>query len=214
MIIQPSIESVNIVKKISESVKTFHHHYHILFDIAKLYGDDLINYVEIGTFFGGSSCLMMHRPNTNIISIDIGFPAPKEDAISNIKKFNNNSNYYLYIEGDSKQEKTITELNNALKSFNNDKIDILFIDGDHSYSGAYNDFIKYNQLVNVGGFIVFDDYMDSQYSPDVKPAVDDIIIKYCNDSNSYQIIGCLPNEFGANPSSLKLNNCFIIRKLL
>ena len=214
MNITSNIESVNLVKKISESVKTFHHHYHILFDIAKFYDDALINYVEIGTFCGGSACLMMHRPNTNIVSIDIGLPVSKDEAISNVNKFNSNSNYYYYIEGDSKNEITLLKLKDILNTFNNNDIDILFIDGDHSYKGVYDDFINYHELVKVGGFLVFDDYMDNKYSPEVKPAVDDIVDVYCNQLGIYEPIGCLENEHGAYPHSLTTNNCFIIRKVL
>jgi len=95
MTINPSKESLDIVRELAKSIKTFHHHYHILFDIANLFGNKLINYVEIGAYHGGSASLMMHRPNCNIISIDLGFPAPKDIPISNTNRFNQyNNNYY------------------------------------------------------------------------------------------------------------------------
>ena len=34
----------------------------------------------------------------------------------------------------------------------------MFIDGDHSYQAVFNDFYMYKDLVEVGGYIVFDDY--------------------------------------------------------
>lgn len=214
MIIQPSKESIDIVIELAKSIKTFHHHYHILFDIAKLFGDDEINYVEIGAYHGGSASLMMHRPNSNIVSIDLGFPAPKDIALSNTNRFNKYNNNYVYIQGDSKNDNTVLELKNTLSSFNHSEIDILFIDGDHSYHGAYNDFIKYNQFVRLGGYIIFDDYMDSEFSPDVKHAVDDIAKKYCEDMNTYSVIGCLENTHKAYPETLMRNNCFIFKKNL
>lgn len=214
MNINSSLESVNIVKKISESVETFHHHYHILFDIAKYFNESLINYVEIGTYGGGSASLMMHRPNTNILSIDIGRPIPKEKAISNVNGFNSNGNFYKYICGDSSSNDTINELKDTLKKLEDMGIDILFIDGDHSYDGVYKDFLNYNSLVKLGGFLVFDDYMDDKYSPQVKTAVDDIIQEYCVNNKMYEIIGCLHNKHKAHPNFLEYNNCFILRKIL
>jgi hypothetical protein len=68
----------------------------------------------------------------------------------------------------------------------------------------------YSNLVNQGGYIVFDDYNDSMYSPSVKLAVDDIVKKL----NGYDIIGTVPNEFGARPENLKDGNCFIIKKII
>jgi hypothetical protein len=97
---------------------------------------------------------------------------------------------------------------NALKGFINE-IDILFIDGDHSYQGVINDFLLYEELVKKGGYIVFDDYNDSQHSPEVKIAVDDIIPTI---THNYDTIGTLPNIYNARPDWLKNGNDFIIRK--
>lgn len=212
MKIDISKESVRLVNEISKSVKTFHHHYHILIDIAKNFGNESINYVEIGTYYGGSASLMIHRPNTNVISIDVGHPAPKNEAISNVNRFNIHDNNYIYIEGNSQETRIVNKLIDVLNNFDNNKIDILFIDGDHSYNGAYNDFINYSQLVRNGGYIVFDDYMDYEHSPEVKLAVDDLVNHKFSDISSYDIIGCLPNSYDAYPNTFKINNCFIIKK--
>ena len=212
MTINPSKESLVIVRELAKSIKTFHHHYHILLDIANLFGNKLINYVEIGAYHGGSASLMMHRPNCNIISIDLGFSAPKDITISNTNRFNKYNNNYYYIQGDSKKESTVLELNNILNTLDSNEIDILFIDGDHSYFGVESDFIQYSKYVKSGGYIVFDDYMDEQFSPDVKLSVDDLIEKHCNGTESYTNIGCLENTHGAYPDSLSISNCFILKK--
>jgi FkbM family methyltransferase len=52
------------------------------------------------------------------------------------------------------------------------KYDVLVIDGDHSYAGVKADFVSYVDLVQRGGFIIFDDY-GTQDWPDVKRFVDD-----------------------------------------
>ena len=200
--------SLNEVEIISNEInnQTFHHHYHILYDIANSYPDNYkLNYVEIGCYAGGSACLMLQRENTNVFSIDLGNPINPEIVKQNINKLNKHNNNYFYIKGSSHDLET---LNTLIKYI--DEIDVLFIDGDHSYDGVILDFEMYSKLVKNGGYIIFDDYNDYQYSPQVKPAVDSII---SNLKNSYNIIGTVKNTLGARPSELIDGNCFIIQKL-
>jgi predicted O-methyltransferase YrrM len=199
--------SLELTKQISNNIenKTFHHHYHILYDIASTYPIDYeVKYVEIGCYAGGSACLILQRPNTRVISIDLGTPIGENVVLANVNKLNKLNNSYNYLKGNSQTY----EMVNRLKELINE-IDVLFIDGDHSYQGVINDFLLYEGLVKVGGYIVFDDYNDPQHSPEVKIAVDDIIptITY-----NYDIIGTLPNIFNARPDWLKNGNDFIIRK--
>lgn len=205
--IVPSQESLNLVKSISDNMirNTFHHHYHILYDIAKLYPKDYqVQYVEIGAFAGGSACLMLQHPNIKVISIDLGTPIEPQIVAQNVEKFNTQNHFYKYIQGNSSLLSTKTQLVQHIS-----EIDILFIDGDHSYQGVINDFNLYEDLVKDGGFIIFDDYNDLQHSPQVKPAVDDLIPKI---SDRYNIIGVFENKLGAHPSILLSGNDFVIQK--
>lgn len=198
--------SLEITKNISDEMsgKTFHHHYHILFDIINLYPENyLLNYVEIGCFAGGSSCLVLQRKKTNVFAIDLSRPIPQEVVMYNVNKFNVHNNSFEYIKGSSQDTNTVDKL----KSFI-DVIDVLFIDGDHSSVGVINDFKIYSPMVKSGGYIIFDDYNDHEFSPEVKPTVDELML----DIQGYEIIGTLPNIFGARPSNLKDGNCFIIKK--
>ena len=201
-----TLESVKLTQKISDEInnQTFHHHYYVLFDLAKEFGDESINYVEIGCYAGGSACLMLQRPNTNVISIDLGKPINPEIVQKNTSKMNVHSNQYNYIQGNSQ----ITETVDKLKNFIN-YIDILFIDGDHKYNGVVNDFNLYSSLVKSGGYIVFDDYNDHIYSPEVRIAVDDLM----RTVDDYEVIGCIPNIYNARPAEIKEGNCFIIKKI-
>ena len=199
--------SLDITQKISEEMdgKTFHHHYHILYDIIKTYPDDYhLNYVEIGCYAGGSASLVTQRKNTNIFSIDLGTPILPEIPIKNIEKFNIFNNHYEYIQGNSQKIETLEKLKTFI-----DDIDVLFIDGDHSYNGVKNDFNLYSPLVKNGGYVVFDDYNDHVSSPEVKSAVNEIVSTLIG----YKIIGTLPNVHGARPDTLLEGNCFIIKKL-
>lgn len=200
--------SLSKVVKISNEInnQTFHHHYYILYDIANSYPTDYeVNYVEIGCYAGGSSCLMLQRPNTTVVSIDLGEPIDPIIVKNNVDRLNNLNNSYTYIKGNSQLIETRDKLIKII-----DNIDILFIDGDHSYGGVVKDFNMYSNLVNQGGYIVFDDYNDNTYSPSVKSAVDDIVEKL----NGYDIIGTVLNEFGARPKNMKDGNCFIIKKTI
>ena len=200
--------SLDITRYISDNInnQTMHHHYHILYDIASTYPENqLITYVEIGCYAGGSACLMLQRPNTNVISIDLGNPIHESVVHANVLKLNKYNNSYNYLKGNSQTH----EMVDRLKELTNE-IDILFIDGDHSFQGVINDFILYENLVKNGGYIVFDDYNDAQYSPAVKPAVDSLIPSI---ELSYNIIGTLPNTFGARPDTLIEGNDFIIQKI-
>ncbi len=203
--------SVNIVKKISNEMygNTFHHHYHILYDIRTLLGNTKKIYTEIGTYCGGSCALMLqHEYKTEINCIDpLHAIQNQEDFLEkNIKKFNKH-NYNVNI-----HKKFSTDINfiNYLKSINF-KTDILFIDGHHSTDVVTSDFNYFKDFVNPGGYIIFDDYFDSVYSPEVKGAVD-TIVKNINLSE-YTVIGTIPNIKKAHDIlNLNMLNEFIIKK--
>lgn len=198
-----TLESLNLTKQISASIneQTFHHHYHILYDIP-VSGN--IHYLEIGCYAGGSAILMLHRPNTTVVSVDLGSPIHPDIVKNNIKNNNPYNNNFYYIQGDSQNLSTLTKVKEVI-----DRVDILFIDGDHSFQGVVRDFEMYKELVPPGGYIIFDDYNDKESSPEVKPAVDSIIKKL----NNYEIIGTIKNDLGARPNTLEDGNCFIIRKI-
>jgi predicted O-methyltransferase YrrM len=205
--------SSNLVKKISETMEgsTMHHHYHILYDIRTLLGPEKKIYTEIGTYNGGSACLMLqHFFETDIYCIDplhLDGRNSLQIVENNIKKFNKN-NYKNKIYQKFSTDKTlITELDKL-----NFKTDILFIDGDHSYDGVKFDFENYEKYVNLGGYIIFDDYNDYKDSPDVKKYVDELVPTL--DKSKYIIIGYLDNIQNAYDGlNLKISNEFVIKKI-
>lgn len=203
----PSQKSIDILLDISNKIgnQTFHHHYHILYDIANTFNPEHnINYLEIGCYAGGSACLLLQRPNTNVISIDLGKPISSEIVHKNVNMLNKHNNKYEYIEGDSKDLNVFNRVITKHK-----ELDILFIDGDHSYNGVKSDFELYSKLVKDGGYIIFDDYNDHVHSPEVKKYVDELVV---NIGDEYEIIGTIPNTLNARPSDLTNGNCFILRK--
>jgi predicted O-methyltransferase YrrM len=151
--------------------------------------------------------MLNHPKQVNVIAIDIGLYTPGgiNTIHQNIEKFKLDHNKFELIVGDSHSFETLNNLKSKVS-----EIDILFIDGDHSYHSVIQDFNNYKDLVISGGYIVFDDYNDSQYSPEVKPAVDDIINSL---NGEFEIIGCIENTFNARPYDWVYNNDFILRKL-
>lgn len=203
-------KSLDILGEIvSTGVQTFHHHYHILYDIADSINKEEINYVEIGCYAGGSACLMLQRTKTNVISIDLGEPISEEVVLKNTKNHNIHQNSFSYIKGNSQVLETKERLKSIMLGYKSQEIDILFIDGDHSFNGVHNDFNLYEDLVSIGGYIVFDDYNDPEHSPDVNGAVNNIVSNLKN----YEVIGTIENTLGAHPSSLIEGNCFVIKRI-
>ena len=186
--------------------KSFHHHYHVLYDLRNLVLKEIITYVEIGAYCGASASLMAsHTRRTDVISLDLGSPIPPEIPEKNVAKFKRPANNYTYIQGSSYDKESIAKLKELVT-----EIDILFIDGDHSYHGVKADFEAYRDLVAAGGFVVFDDYLDWEHSAHVKHAVDEYIQRDL--IPEFDVIGSLPNTSKAHPESLKYSNVFILKK--
>lgn len=203
----PTSKSLEIVRVISNNIVTdHHHHFHILYDIGELF-EGKINYVEIGCYAGKSASLMLQRPFTNVYAIDTAEAIPAEVAMSNMGKWNHVANAYVYITGSSNSVDVVNYLEEQLKG---EGIDILFIDGSHLFGDVVSDFIMYSNMVNPGGYVVFDDYNDKLFSPEVHDAVEYIVRHQLRDE--YDVIGTFENTLGAFPVEIAEGNCFILRK--
>jgi len=200
--------SLDILQHISNNMlgATFHHHFHILYDLRSSINKEIVNYVEIGAYCGASSCLMLNHPqHVNVTSIDIGTftPGGVDTIYQNVEKFKLDYHKFELIVGDSHSSETLNTLKSKVS-----EIDILYIDGEHSYPSVIQDFNDYKDLVVSGGYIIFDDYLDTNLQ--VKPAVDDIINSL---NGEFKVIGCIKNLFNARPSDWQYNNDFILKKL-
>ena len=182
---------------------SFHHHYHILYDIAASMKKDRIVYAEVGAYAGASAILMLHDMRTVVVSVDLGTPIPPRVALGHVHSYFDDGRY-TYVQGDSRNEETKNRLRQSAPV-----IDLLFIDGDHTFSGVQSDFHMYSDMVRAGGFIVFDDY-HCPASVEVKPAVDDIVSGLW--TAEYSAIGTFENSLGAKPSAMRRGNCFVLMK--
>jgi cephalosporin hydroxylase len=201
----------NVVSKMSGN--SMHHHLHFLYDLRSEFKGDDVTYLEIGTFHGGSVSLMLQHPDPlKCICIDpCVLPGQEAHINTNIERFNVHKNKTVKL---YKEYSTSASL---IQEFylSNLKIDILFIDGDHAYNTVISDFENFYPFVKSGGYIVFDDYNDFHYSPEVHGAVDEVVRriwygKY-GDKSKFNIIGQIPNLFSAYPAELKQGNEFVVR---
>lgn len=208
-----SSKSLKVLRTVNKKLpKKFHEHTHILYDIRTLFGDKEITYLEIGSYIGSSASLILrHEYPSNIICID---------PLNLNKKDYNGSKGQPNTLKDVLEENNIYErVVNVYKKYSNDKkllekmkdvkIDILFVDGGNTYKDIINDWNNYNPLVNTGGFIIFNNYLDNN-TPDIKLAVDHIVKSL--PENIFKVIGSIPNIQSALPIIHEDNNMFIIYK--
>lgn len=218
-LIEEAMRSGSLLKlrNINDSIKErhFHEHTHILYDIRTLLGNETKNYVEIGSYVGSSASLIAQNPfPTNIFCIDpLNLPKThyrgaldqRSTLLRNFKANNPHDQDMTIIQSLSNDSGTIS-------SFADIGIDILFIDGDHSFGAVTEDFRNYQRFVNKGGFIVFDDYLDSKHSPRVRKAVD--YLSQNGKFKGYEIIGSIQNAVSAWPTTSmdNMSNEYILRK--
>jgi cephalosporin hydroxylase len=114
--------------------------------------------LEIGTFQGGTLCILarLSAPRATIISIDLPggkFGGGQSKVRSLLYHTFRKSFQSMYlIRGDSHSEEVATKIRHITQS-----LDVLFIDGDHTYDGVKHDFLSYSPLVRPGGIIAFHD---------------------------------------------------------
>lgn len=217
--------SSSILQKVLQhpTILTFHHSYHILYDLRTLLGSrkDPIVYMEIGAYLGASAALILQHPLPTIVhTIDplnlpksrFKFNLSQHTLLENNLKALNPHQHPVYIHRCRSDYKPFLR---KLRE-TNIQVDILFIDGCHSKIGVKTDIRNYVHLVRPGGFIVFDDYQDKKHSPAVKVVVDNFINQISNQNLPYNIIGSLPNYQNVHTRHKQnrnlLNNFILQRK--
>lgn len=156
--------------------------------LANMEGDIL----EIG-IWKGKSLFFMERFSISgsIIGID---PCEFRNQVTEINYFKDSLNSKVHLI-ENYSELALPEL---LKT--SSRIKLLHIDGGHLEKNVIWDFLLYSPLIMSGGYLVFDDYNDSQFSPEVGPTVE--LLKKYGFFRDFQIIGTI-NEF---------SNSYILQK--
>jgi len=204
--------SLRLLRKVNNRIKErqFHEQTHVLYDLADKVESGNVVYCEIGSYVGSSASLMLENKSVDkVICIDpLSLPLShyrgSKDQEQTLRE-----NLSVYESNRYKIFKNYSGEPVVLNYFreNNINIDILFIDGDHSKRGVFEDFSNYKDFVKSGGFLVFDDYLDNQYSPEVRLAVDEIIARE-QVKKEFEILG-LPK----GPALDRDYGTFIMRKI-
>jgi cephalosporin hydroxylase len=119
--------------------------------------------LEIGTFQGGTLCILarLSDPHATIISIDLpgGNFGGGQSKIRSLlyHAFKKSFQTMHLIRGDSHSEEIAARVRQITQS-----LDVLFIDGDHTYEGVKLDFLSYSPLVRPGGIIAFHDIAENR----------------------------------------------------
>ena len=198
--------------------RSFHLQNHILYDFRTLLGKEPKVYLEIGTYCGASALLMQSHPYpTEIHCVDpmnldpshfLGTMSQRDTIEKNIHNYPKPERVHLH--------QHFSHDKNLLQHFvdTNLAIDLLFIDGNHSYKMVIADFLNFSPFVNKGGFIIFDDYYDFQFSPQVKPAVDAIAAELKKNSSQFRVLGPVVNVQKVDKPEPKSHlGEFVIQKL-
>ena len=154
------------------------------------------------------SFMMQHPYETELHGVDpLMLPRQVEHTFANLKPFNRHRRQVAVHQKYSHDPELLCELDGLA-------IDLPFIDGDHQASSVIQDFELYSPRVAHGGVIVFDDHLDPECSPEVRPAVDLIVerIRGGQYPGGYELIGCVPNAVGAEPAGIEMNSTFLLRK--
>jgi UDP-sugar transporter A1/2/3 len=206
--------ALSVLRSIQERIqeRSFHEATHILYDLRSHLGNRPAKYLEIGSYTGISSTFMLSHPFPTYATL-------VDPCVLSTEHFG----------GSLDQESTIRKnlasiVPNSLCNLTRpwdlhvgfspvalpvgETFDIIFIDGDHSAKGVWADYDNTVDLLRPGGFMVFDDYLDWQYSGAVRGAVDNIA-----KSTDLIPIGSPQNIHGIHPQvNASFINEFIFQK--
>ena len=144
---------------------SFHDGVKLLGLLAFILKEDPAAIIEIGVWKGKSLALQqrLSQPRQLLIAIDpLELQGQKHDF-----KFFHETIFPMAIIVPEYSEIAINEVRRI-----GNPCKLLHIDGGHKKENVVLDFLNYGPLVKRGGFIVFDDYSDHEYSPEVKIAID------------------------------------------
>lgn len=181
----------------------FHNYFHLIGDYILASEKQNLSILEIGSFKGYSAIFFAsYKKVKHIDCVDIfQFTDQEKEFNHNIGNFSSKIKAHKTLSSEFVPEK---------------KYDMIFIDGSHAYQDVINDFKKFDKYLLPGGYIFFDDYNDSKYSPEVKMAIDDMLKNNTINPFVYIIIGSPKNIAKAysfhDNDTMENSNLFIIKR--
>tara|TARA_E500000178_G_scaffold211206_1_gene208468 strand:- start:206 stop:976 length:771 start_codon:yes stop_codon:yes gene_type:complete len=124
-----------------------------------------LKYLEIGTFEGRSAIYICENfQNIKVICVD---PFDEYESVESLAKKQDMKRIYDTFQSNVKDFKDrINHCKISSNEFfkkNNELFDIIYIDGSHYYIDVENDFKNSLNCLNVGGIIIFDDFLWNYY---------------------------------------------------
>ncbi len=124
-----------------------------------------LKYLEIGTFEGRSAIYICENfQNIKVICVD---PFDEYESVESLAKKQDMKRIYDTFQSNVKDFKDrINHYKISSNEFfkkNNELFDIIYIDGSHYYIDVENDFKNSLNCLNVGGIIIFDDFLWDYY---------------------------------------------------
>ncbi len=154
--------------------------------VASSVKSDNLRVLEIGTLFGiGLTAIYdltkVYFNNVHLTAIDPldgYYGKNNRDIVTNEIVSERTFRENLSVAGVHGNNVTLLKMmstdEEAIKVATSSMCDVLIIDGDHSFAGVKADFENYFHTVKPGGYIIFDDYVSSDW-PDVTRFVDEFV---------------------------------------
>lgn len=154
-------------KPMARTELTFHPFVKLLGYLCISLADVPGDIVEIGVWKGRSLALMdrLSSSSTKIVGIDPCAQPGQEQELTYFQERIFPATHVI-VEYSERAVANLTKITKHLK--------ILHIDGGHDSYNVWADFLLYERFVVPGGYVIFDDYEDAVYSPDVKVAVNEM----------------------------------------
>jgi len=122
-----------------------------------------VGYLEVGAFEGLSTIWILNnllsRSKIPVHIVDSFYDAQTENLPSNLKKAGLAKRCVIH-RGESGKE---------LKKFENDSFELIMIDGCHQTSCALEDLVLAWPLLEIGGYMIIDDYKLDTNDAEIKP---------------------------------------------
>lgn len=155
-------------------------------------------FMETGTFFGGSSCILWYCAFENkipiVVSIDPFQVKPIDRGLGSVQNFNN---MVKKVGSDSIARLCNMESQKSREWYKENvdqPISFFFIDGDHRYVGCKGDFDYYKDLLLPGAYVAFHD-CNNPFKDDFR--TEEEVIKQ---NNTYDLDIAVRNLLKESPS--------------